>query len=142
MSREILFKAKRIYNGEWVEGFYTYCDGKYYIRLLTDENSQYVRSFFEVDASTICQYTGLTDKNGQKIWENDILSANLDESYPDDTTYAKVVWHKNGWQTQEKNSNDYDLMGIFDEENYVVVGNVFDNKELLEGGADEDKRKQ
>lgn len=137
MNREILFKAKRIdsYKGDWVQGYlvrYGFTgQEKYYI--VPDYASDLYG--IAIDPETICQYTGLTDKDGKKIWENDILSANLDESYPDDTTYAKVVWHKNGWKTQEKNSNDYDLMGIFDEENYVVVGNVFDNKELLEGGA-------
>lgn len=140
MNREILFKAKRIdsYKGDWVQGYlvrYGFTgQEKYYI--VPDYASDLYG--IKIDPETICQYTGLTDKDSKKIWENDILSANLDESYPDDTTYEKVVWHKSGWHTQEKNSNDYDLMGIFDEENYVVVGNVFDNKELLEGGADDD----
>ena len=72
MSREILFKAKRKDNGKWVEGY------------LMDEN--YINVPFkdydacgrfddpvEIAPDTICQYTGLTDKNGRKIWENDIV---------------------------------------------------------------------
>ena len=135
MNREILFKAKRIDNGEWAEGFYTYCDGKYYIRLLTDENSRYVRSFFEVDASTICQYTGLTDKNGNKIWENDIVNCIEAECC------GQISWN------ESEACFCFDLLmedGGFEENNideYVdcmeVVGNIFDNPELLEGGAEE-----
>ena len=73
----------------------------------------------------------LEDWKGRGIWENDILVAHLDESYPEDETYSQAIWHKNGWYTKEKNSSDYSPLEKFDEENFVIAGNIFDNPELM-----------
>ena len=87
--REILFKAKRIDNGEWVEGYVIRKHGLYFIYDIVNSDSCRQNNY-EIDSETICQFTGLCDKNGKRIWENDILMAHLDESYPEDVTYETV----------------------------------------------------
>ena len=131
--REILFKAKRIDNGEWVEGCYLLSNGKHFIY------AEYIEHYCmpviikaEIIPETLCQFTGLCDKNGNKIWENDILMAHLDEFYPEDTTYKTVEWGVAGWVTHEANSVDRQYLDEFDAEHFEVVGNIFDNPELLQ----------
>lgn len=131
--REILFKAKRIDNGEWVEGCYVTSDGKSFICMdIVEHYCVIALRWFEIDPETLCQFTGLCDKNGKKIWENDILMAHLDESYPEDVTYETVEWGVAGWVGHETDSTDREYFDEFDLENFEVVGNIFDNKELLQ----------
>ena len=130
--REILFKAKRVDNGEWVVG--------QYVNTCYPGNDKetghfvvvYPNEYHEIYTSTICQFTGLCDKNGKKIWENDILMAHLDEFYPEDVTYETVEWNVAGWVIHEAGSTDREYLDEFDLEHFEVVGNIFDNKELLQ----------
>lgn len=139
--REILFKAKRIDNGEWIEGHYTECKGETFIGIDTSSMFEIfcppVIRWFKVSSETLCQFTGRCDKNGNKIWENDILMAHLDESYPEDVTYETIEWGVAGWVTHETNSVDRQSLDEFDLEHYEVVGNIFDNPELLQEESDE-----
>ena len=136
--REILFKAKRKDNGEWVEGYYRadldldthyICGWNYY----ASENGLEREPFEEeINPDTLCQYTGLTDKNGNKIWENDILKANLDESYPEDITYIKILWNECRFCVNENYSTDIWTLEKWDAEHFQVCGNIFDNPDLSE----------
>lgn len=142
--REILFKAKRDGSGEWIEGCYAECKGKTFIGIGISIGIDAFKGFctpvirwLEVDPETLCQFTGLCDKNGKKIWENDILMAHLDESYPEDATYETVEWGVAGFVTREANSTDRQYLNEFDTKHFEVVGNIFDNKELLQEESDE-----
>lgn len=124
--REILFKAKTI-NGNWVNGLLANKNDKWYI-----SNKAGSPFAYDVRPETICQFTGLCDKNGKKIWENDILMAHLDESYPEDVTYKTVEWNAAGWVGHETGSTDREYLDEFDTKHFEVVGSIFDNKELLQ----------
>lgn len=132
--REILFKAKRKDNSEWVEGYYQKrfdLDGSEQ-HFIFWSKSYTVWEYVEIDSDTLCQYTGLTDKNGKKIWENDILKAHLDEIYPEDITYTKIIWSECRFCTKENYSSDVETLKKWDGEYFEVCGNIFDNPELLE----------
>ena len=149
--REILFKAKRKDNGKWVEGYYykmsetTYCFKEDYERKPVSEHHYILQERMtdwglpnqivqiEIDSETLCQFTGLCDKNGKKVWENDIFMAHLDESYPEDATYETVEWNVAGWVTHETDSTDRQYLDEFDLEHYEAIGNIFDNPELAQG---------
>lgn len=143
--REILFKAKRKDDAKWVEGYFAIiCEKtviiekeseKYYS--IDDEKNSCGNRITEINPETLCQFTGLCDKNGKKIWENDILMAHLDESYPEDATYETVEWGVAGFVTYEAGSTDREYLDEFDLEYFEVVGNVFDNPELLQEESDE-----
>ena len=144
MNDRYLYRAKRTDNGEWIVGSliqtsylgsirsWISSEQEDKARLREISSNQAVWRALEVRTDTICQYTGMTDKNGQKIWENDILVAHLDENYPEDETYEQVIWHESGFCTMEKNSTDCEPLDGFDTRYFAVCGNIFDNAELLE----------
>ena len=104
--REILFKAKRVDNGEWVEGDLS--------RLDTPRKTAYFINSIEVIPETICQYTGLTDKNGNKIWEGDILKGGIYLKYE-----VKWDYEDCGWNIPESAIN------------FKVIGHIHDKQPTL-----------
>ena len=153
--REILFKAKRIKDGKWIEG-YLFDNGfdgkekKYFIGGLIIEKYNGTAcdewditgiAFCEIDPETICQFTGLCDKYGNKIWENDIVKTVSD-------IYAQVKFglYTTEFALEECNQGFY---VDFSDETYLrhelgywnnkveVRGNIFDNPELLQEESDE-----
>lgn len=150
MENRYLFKAKRKNwqelpkDEQWVQG-YLFDDGfengrvfvgsfviEKYNGTARDDWAVTGINFYEIDPNTICQCTGLKDKNDKIIWENNIMVAHLDKSYPDDKTYQKVIWNENGFHSKVKGSEDIEPIDRFDQEWFEVIGNIFDNPELLE----------
>lgn len=144
--REILFKAKRIDNGEWIEGSlidldidsgYCYIVQPYkkasilpIIFLITDRMKL-------VDPETLCQFTGLCDKNGKRIWENDIVfvTDENDCSGQISTGIGDVIFIEGMWYIDGRPQEGlYDINKVFQIE---VIGNAFDNQELLQEESDE-----
>ena len=144
--REILFRAKRIDNGEWVEGYYIYhikrtiCptgdsvkpeDEQHVIMQdgFSDWNMPRNTVVFDIDPETVCQYTGLKDKNGKRIWENDIVR--IENSA--DEGIGNIEFYGGMWYVEGEPSNSlYDIVE-YDDAEIEVIGNIFDNPELLKG---------
>ncbi len=137
--REILFKAKRKDNGKWIEGYYAVIGAKdviikaqaedYYS---VDENvkKSHGNEVIEVDPSTVCQYTGLTDKNNRKIFEGDILKSDLDK-------VGKIAYNEShmAFLILEDKENKYYYIQECDRNHVEVIGNIFDHPELMEPEA-------
>lgn len=140
MSREILFKAKRKDNGEWVEGQYVYItnplteDGKPIKHLICNGTNIFNDL---IDPDTLCQYTGLTDKDGKKIWENDIISIHAYSYYePEDDYFGVVTYCEKDACWSLNNNEKYgeiicECFGSYTTE-IINHGNIFDNPDLLE----------
>ena len=125
MKDRYLFKAKRIKDGQWVEGaFYIepYTDCCYIIQW--NSSGLGFNEFIKVDGDTICQCTGLKDKNGKLIWENDILNGgNLVVTWREEL--ASYCLTKKGWMYQHFFGEAVDACDC------EVIGNVFNNPELM-----------
>lgn len=149
-----LYKAKRLDNGEWVQGVPFEIEGKQV--LLINDNENLLRVHYieenmwtaeiyaiEVDASTICQCTGLKGKNGNLIWENDIVKKDFYtdyDAYANSEKYVGVVkfidcaWAVETFRYEHKCTRPiFEAMAYSEDvKHFEVIGNIFDNPELLE----------
>lgn len=133
--REILFRGKRIDNGEWVEGYIgKYFDGFKTATCISRPTRETIAGSlcYDVDPITVGQFTGLTDKNAKKIFEGDVCNG---ENFLHPSRKRYQVGFEDG------------MFGLYDDsgtswhhshiDNVKVVGTIYDNPELMEGNWDE-----
>ena len=118
--REILFRGKRTDNGEWIYG--DLMQNVDCIKIREQEKDvKHIAKSFEIDLETVGQYTDLTDKNGKRIFEGDILSLR--------TGRRHVVMFEDGAFALENTAIPMRFANKFE-----VIGNIHDNPEMLKGG--------
>lgn len=136
--REVLFRGKRLDNGEWVYGYYS----EFHNRPIIDEpnscqifepreDSYLAGSYIggvwrKVDSDTVGQYIGINDVDGQKIFDGDVVNCKTTAYYFFDFV---VKWSsKDARFVICKNHEEYAVSSDFD---YIITGNIYDNSELL-----------
>lgn len=133
--RDILFRGKT-YNDKWVQGLLVQMDDHLtQIRKLGSDGIGYYD--YSIVPSTVGQYTGLTDRNGKKIFEGDIIKIVPYYDYSDDYSISKVYSY-NGIFCVDYHGDDFDstalgfLVDYLPDGDFEVIGNIHDNPELLE----------
>ena len=138
MEDRYLFKAKFDDSDRWVKGQLVEANNTYFI--IPNHASKILAGWFsasnvvEVKKDTICQCTGLKDKNGKLIWENDVVAYwdtySTESGYAEADCIGKVVWDAETISFQVTNRLSAESYEVLDE--CSVIGNKFDNPELLE----------
>ena len=137
--REILFRGKDVYTDDWVVGYYEFGfdsgteEPTYYI--WTVNHSEKEGEIFMVDPETVGQYTGLTDKNGKKIFEGDIVKHynNSDDGFDIGALYWDETfsqWKRTSIGNFHHRSFTYSMSRSCE---YETIGNIHDNPDLLKG---------
>lgn len=139
MDREILFRGKRKMDGEWIYGNLLSTDDGIFI--IQNHVPEHLLEKFEVLEDTVCQYTGLTDRNGMKIFEGDIVNCSKKRGAA--FWRCKVQWNETRARFDvitadcafpmclDECGRDIPVNGS----DYEVIGNIFDSQELMEGGT-------
>lgn len=123
--RQIKFKAKRLDNGEWCEGyFYEENDNTYIIENRQKESMLNRNVTCEVNPSTVCQFTGLKDYEGKEIWEGDIVEREIYDLYKGSAKVKAAIEYKGSGFVVSINSETYSLYS----KHIKVVGNKFDKE--------------
>ena len=127
--REILFRGKRKIDNRWIEGNFITDEqdlSKAYIGYLfgvDDDGTVHDTDVTEVDPETVCQWTGLTDKNNRKIFEGDIVKNGLE--------HYEVWWNFDSSSITLSSENESRGLYLSRNETVEVIGNIFDNPELI-----------
>lgn len=132
MKDRYLFKAKRVDNGEWIIGHYV--NGGFIIKTNHTE-------CINILGDTLCQCTGLKDGDDKLIWENDIVgfwdAYSTDNGQAETDCIGKVVWDDETLSFQVTNRLSAESYEVLNE--CSIIGNIFDNPELLKRGTYEQK---
>lgn len=122
----IKFKAKRLDNGKWVVGyFYAECGNTYIIENRQKESKLNRNLTYQVDPSTVCQFTGLTDCEGKEVWEGDIIKSPYLENL------ATVEWDNSlcGFKcVDDRRLINYSLRTLVESSGWSLIGNKFDKE--------------
>lgn len=133
---EILFRGKRIDNGEWVEGYYTKAkdcisEKEVHVIFHTDltlfPHSEF-SSYEEVIPETIGQYTGLMDKNGRRIFEGDIVDHYYQKGF---FNRGVVIWDSQNARFAHELRSMSPAFSLYHPEAWEIIGNIHENPELL-----------
>ena len=151
MTHEIIFRGKRIDNGEWVKGFYVCIPDTHYImtgKFDSLTNGIINSEAYHVDFSTVGRFTGLTDKNDTKIFEGDIIRWHDNTELSVGGQIAEVCFGKYmdadrvlddiyqlGFYIRFSDKNCVTISWLDEYKNYFdIIGNIYDNPELFDGG--------
>ena len=154
--REILFRGKRIDNGEWVYGHFAKHPSP--IQIGSDYSPWYIfvpprdpdddGGWYNVDPGTVGQYTGLTDYNGRKIFEGDIIKQEYSLRKEERAiisvieygiSYSNIPSYSCGVRQRFRDGSGTSMLSVFNDNGTViceVIGNIHDNPKLLERGAE------
>ena len=137
--RDILFRGKRVDNGEWIQGDLVQFLPHGIVRIVTQEPPY---KDAEVDSDTVGQFTGLTDKNGRKIFEGDIIHLEYSQVFFGGVyfgEYTAEVSYKEGCFITDGMNNGDEIetpLSGFNNDEVEIIGNIHDNPELLGGESD------
>lgn len=158
--REILFKAKSIVNGEWTEGsLLTLVNEEGVVRAIIcpiewnfgrvayPTHDLEIGFWKEVDPETICQYTGMKDKDGNKVWENDIFDIH-EENHTITMRRDSSFISESNWVNKYRHKVEFTPGSLMNTQRYLaggnisckIIGNYIDNPELLERSQHDRKR--
>lgn len=135
--RDILFRGKRVDNGEWVDGYFLPFHGvkrldgtEPYASIICNDTFD---TQYRVLAETVGQFTGLRDKNGKRIFEGDIVDVEYDIQYvgvaAERIGLFEVVFHDGCFMKEKKSGG---LFHFINSDKCQVIGTIYDNPELLE----------